>query len=77
MLKKYEEGNFSGDTGPSYMQINNRKDARNVKSSFTVIEEDGSPTHYNNENDNFSPPRKDRSQLENKAKKITKNFSSW
>ena len=77
MLKKYEEGNFSGDTGPSYMQINNRKDAWNVKSSFTVIEEDGSPTHYNNENDNFSPPRKDRSQLENKTKKITKNFSSW
>ena len=27
MLKGYEEGNFCGSTGPSYMQINSRKDA--------------------------------------------------
>ena len=37
MLKGYEEGNFG--TGPSYMQINSRKDAQNIKASFTVIAE--------------------------------------
>ena len=58
MLKGYEEGNFGGGTGPSYMQINSRKDARNNKASFTVIEEDSSPIRYNDENDGFSPPRK-------------------
>ena len=76
MLKGYEEGNFGGGTGPSYMQINSRKDARNIKASFTVIEEDSSPIHYNDENDGFSPPRKRRSQSKSKTKKITKNVSS-
>ena len=71
MLKGYEEGNFGGGTGPSYMQINSRKDARNIKASFTVIEEDSSPVLYNDENDGFSPPRKRRSQSKNKTKKIT------
>ena len=64
MLKGYEEGNFGGGTGPSYMQINSRKDARNIKASFTVIEEDSSPIHCNDENDGFSPPRKRRSHIE-------------
>ena len=76
MLKGYEEGNFGGGTGPSYMQINSRKDARNNKASFTVIEEDSSPIHYNDENDGFSPPTKRRSQSKSKTKKITKNVSS-
>ena len=58
------------------MQINSRKDARNIKASFTVIEEDSSPIHYNDENDGFSPPRKQRSQSKSKTKKITKNVSS-
>ena len=53
-----------------------RKDARNIKASFTVIEEDCSSIHYNDENDGFSPPRKRRSQSKNKTKKITKNVSS-
>ena len=76
MLKGYEEGNFGGGTGPSYMQINSRKDARNIKASFTIIEEDSSPVLYNDENDGFSPPRKRRSQSKSKTKKITKNVSS-
>ena len=67
MLKGYEEGNFGGGTGPSYMQINSRKDARNIKASFTVIEEDSSPVLYNDENDGFSPPRKRRSQSKSKT----------
>ena len=45
MLKGYKEGNFGGSTGPSYMQINSKKDAPNIKASFTVIEEDSSPIH--------------------------------
>ena len=53
MLKEYEERNSSGGTGPSYMQLNSRKDAQNIKASFTVIEEDSSPIHCNNENDSF------------------------
>ena len=57
ILKGYEEGNFSGSTGPSYMLIDNRKDARNIKASFKVIEGDIFPILYNNENDSFSPPR--------------------
>ena len=40
---------FSSGTGPSYMQINSRKDGRNVKTSFTVLEEDSYPIHCNNE----------------------------
>ena len=76
MLKGYEEGHFGGGTGPSYMQINSRKDALNIKASFTVIEEDSSPIHCNDENDGFSPPGKRRSQSKNKTKKITNNFSS-
>ena len=76
MLKGYEEGNFCGGTGPSYMQINSRKDARNIKASFIVVEEDSSPIHCNDENDGFSPPRKRRSQSKSKNKKITKNVSS-
>ena len=61
ILKGYEEGNFSGSTGPSYVQIDNRKDARNIKASFKVIEGDIFPILYNNENDSFSPPRQRRS----------------
>ena len=72
MLKGYEEGNFG--TVPSYKQINSRKDAQNIKVSFTVIEEDSSPIHCNDEDDGFSPPRKRRSQLKNKTKKITKKW---
>ena len=53
MLKEYEERNSSGGTGPSYMQLNSRKDAQNTKASFTVIEEDSSPIHCNNDNDSF------------------------
>ena len=74
MLKEYEEGNFSGGTGPSYMHINSRKNAQNIKVSFTVIEEDSFPIHYNNHNDLFSPPKKQRSQSKNKTKKIIKNL---
>ena len=73
ILKGYEEGNFGGGTGLSYMQINSRKYARNNKASFTVIEEDSSPIHYNDENDGFSPPSED---LDRKAKprKLLKRF---
>ena len=62
MLKGYEERNFSGGNGPSYMQINIRKDAQNIKASFTVTEEDIFPIHYIDEYDGFSPPRKRRVQ---------------
>ena len=41
-----------------------------------MIEEDSSPIHYNDKNDGFSAPRKQRSQLKNKTKQITKNVSS-
>ena len=76
-MKGYEEGNFGGGTGPLYMQINNRKDARNIKASFTVIEEESSPIQYYDENDGFSSPRrKRRSQSKSKTKKITKTASS-
>ena len=76
MVKGYVEENFGSGTGRSYMQINSRKDARNIKASFTVFEEDTSYIHYNDENDSFSPPRKRRSQSKSKTKKTTKNVSS-
>ena len=47
------------------MQINNGKDARNIKALFTVIEEDSSAIHYTDENDGFSPLRKQRSKSKN------------
>ena len=79
MLKGYREENFGGGTGPSYMQINSRKVARNIKASFTVTEEGSSPIHYNDENDGLSPSRPRRSQSKSKTKKITKNVlsSKW
>ena len=75
-MKRYEERNFGGGTEPLYMQINNRKEARNIKASLTVIEEESSPIHYNDENDGFSQRRKQRSQSKSKTKKITNNVSS-
>ena len=75
-MKRYEERNFGGGTEPLYMQINNRKEARNIKASLTVIEEESSTIHYNDENDGFSPRRKQRSQSKSKTKKITNNVSS-
>ena len=63
----------------SYMEISSRKDAQNIKASFTVIEEDSSLIHYNGANDGFSTPRKRRSQSKSKTKKITKSVlsSKW
>ena len=58
------------------MQISSRKNTRNIKAYFTVIEEDSSPIHCNDENDVFSPPKKRRSQSKSKTKKIAKNVSS-
>ena len=40
MLKRYEEGNFGGGTGPSYMQINSRKDTQNIKASLKYVKKD-------------------------------------
>ena len=76
MLKGYGEENFGGGTGSSYMEINSRKDARNIKVSFTVIEEDSFLIHYNDANDGFSPPRKRRSQSKSKTKKSVSS-SKW
>ena len=76
MLKGYAEENFGGGTGSSYMEINSRKDARNIKVSFTVIEEDSFLIHYNDANDGFSPPRKRRSQSKSKTKKSVSS-SKW
>ena len=74
MRKKYAEGNFSGGTGPSYRQINSRKDAKNVKASFTVIEEDSSPIHCNNENDGFNHQGVEYLNRKTKPRKLLKTF---
>ena len=74
MLKGYQKGNFCGSTGPSYMQINSRKDARNIKAFFTVIEEDSFPIHYNDENDGFHHQGSEDLNQKAKPRKLLKMF---
>ena len=74
LLKGYEEGNFGGGTGPSYMQINSRKDVQNIKASFTIIKEDSSPIHYNMRMTVFHHPESEDLNRKVKPIKLLKTF---